>query len=136
MMRPLDLSPAALGFISGTGPALPAAVLGALALPGEGELYGAGRSPGRGAGGGEGASLSPSTSRDPEVHELVVREFAERAARSLDEVLRAPEGGRELAFQLLVADALLTWACEAAAAVPEPDRMLRGVVSALTVTTP
>lgn len=133
MMRSLDLSPAALGFISRTGPAMPAGVLRALLLPGEAELYGRG---GSAAAGEAGASPGPWASMEARVPDEVVREFAGKGGRSVDEVLRAPGGGRELAFQLLAADAFLTWACEAAADAREPARMLREVLSALTVTTP
>jgi hypothetical protein len=135
MMPPLDLSPEALRFISVTGPTLPAEVLEALALPGERGLYGVGRNPG--PDGGERAfSVRPPGSGEAEVEDDLVQEFVEGAARGLDEVLRAPGAGRDLAFRLLAADALLTWACEAAADTREPERMLRNVVSALRRSTP
>ena len=133
MMEPLDLSPAALRFLSRTGPPLPAGVLEALSLPGEAELYGGDGTPGA-EGSERGSSLCPRG--EPEVQDEVVYEFAGRGARGVDGVLLAPGGGRELAFQLLAADALITWACEAAAGAREPDRLLQDVVSALTVPTP
>lgn len=134
MMPPLDLSPGALGFIMKTAPVLPAEVVQALGLRVGTELYASGREAG-----GQGPHVDPGPNGSSPGGEQVrdmVREFADSAVGHLDEVLGRPEGGRELAFRLLAADALLTWACEAAARAPRPDHMLRDVVTALTASTP
>lgn len=115
MTPPLDPVPEAAGFIARTVPPMPEDVREAL-----------GFRPGKG--GDEAAS-----SVDPET---VVRELAAGALRRMDGVLGHPGGGRELAFELLAADALLTWACEAAADATRPDDMLREVVSTLTAPAP
>ena len=115
MTGALHLPPRALGYLAGIHPDVPEGVRSALGLP-------APAGPG-GAGGGEAGGE-------------VVAELTAGAVSLLDEVLRHPGGGRELAFRLLAADALLTWATEAAADAPRPDRALREVLAALTRSAP
>jgi hypothetical protein len=56
----------------------------------------------------------------------------DRATRlCLDEALARPGRVRESAFALLAADALLTYACEAALDSDDPDRALRGLLPGL-----
>lgn len=129
MTAPLELSRSALDFIGGTGPVLPAGVLEALGLPEPGELY---REDSTGQGGNAGP-LFPAGSGPAAAATMsgVVGELADRASTEMGRVLRHPEGGRELAFRLLAADALLTWACEAAADADQPAGELHRVIAAL-----
>lgn len=53
-----------------------------------------------------------------------------RARRALAAALAAPGRVRESAFHLLAADALFTYACEAALEDADPDRALRDVLTA------
>lgn len=63
------------------------------------------------------ASGGPRT----EVH----RELGGRGMRALREALERPGRDRPAAFRLLAADAYLTWACEAAVDLDEPEEALR-----------
>lgn len=57
--------------------------------------------------------------------------LARRGAELLEDVLRARAEDRETAFLLLEADALITYACEAAAEEADPEGSLRDVRDAL-----
>jgi hypothetical protein len=54
--------------------------------------------------------------------------LAERARGRLGRALGRPGRVRESAFELLAADALLTYACEAALEAPDPDAALTGLL--------
>jgi len=54
--------------------------------------------------------------------------LASAALEELDRARRSPGRVRESAFHLLTADALLTYACEAALDLPDPDAALRDLV--------
>ena len=54
--------------------------------------------------------------------------LASAAFEELDRARRSPGRVRESAFHLLSADALLTYACEAALDLPDPDTALRELV--------
>lgn len=56
------------------------------------------------------------------------RELGIRGVRALGEALERPGRDREAAFRLLAADAYLTWACEAAVELGEPETALRGLL--------
>lgn len=57
-----------------------------------------------------------------------VEGLAEAAFRALDEARGAPGRVRGSAYHLLAADALLTWACEAALESPDPEPVLAGLL--------
>ena len=55
-------------------------------------------------------------------------ELADAGTAALDDSLREAPGEREAAFQLLVADALLTYACESAVDADDCERALEDVL--------
>ena len=57
--------------------------------------------------------------------------LAELGGRAIQEALSLPGRDRRAAFQLLAGDALLTYACEAAAEVAEPGPFLEGLLKRL-----
>lgn len=58
----------------------------------------------------------------------LARGLTERGLGELDEARRARGRVRESAYHLLTADALLTYACEAALDAPDPVAVLQGLV--------
>jgi hypothetical protein len=54
--------------------------------------------------------------------------LARAGSQELGEALRLPAGDRSAAYRLLAADALVTWACEAAAGSPDPTMALEEVL--------
>lgn len=57
-----------------------------------------------------------------------VEGLAEAAFRALEETRAAPGRVRRSAYHLLAADALLTWACEAALESSDPEPLLAGLL--------
>lgn len=63
--------------------------------------------------------------------EEVVGALTDAALASLGAALNLPAGSRQAAFRLLAADALLTYACEAAADGPDVRNRLAGIFAHL-----
>jgi len=106
-----EIAPRLIRFVHGAAPSIPPAVSQALGLPG----MAAGRL-------GASGDLPPGSMQE------VAEELAEEAVGLLDEVLADPDAGRDVAFRLLAADALLTWSCEAAADGADPRQILGALV--------
>ncbi len=113
------LPEAARRFVDSAVPAVPPQVTAALGLgPREtarGEELTAGP---------EGWAPGPVEARPSSVAEALAR----AGTAALAEAIALPPGERDAAFRLLAADALLTWACEAAAGAPDPRAMLERVL--------
>jgi hypothetical protein len=73
-----------------------------------------------------GSALASRESSGP-----AVRALAEAGKERLDEARARPGRVREAAFRLLEADALLTYACEAALESEDPEAELRRILSAV-----
>lgn len=58
----------------------------------------------------------------------LVDALVEGGHEALEEAMRRPGRDREAAFYLLAADALLTYACEAAAAAADVEEQLRSIL--------
>ena len=76
--------------------------------------------------------LEPGPSQGSSVSE----ELGDAAAHHVDEVLKLLGRNREAAFHLLAADALLTYACEAAAGEEDTEAVLTGLLDRLHRTRP
>lgn len=103
-------------FLAGALPPLPVEVADALGVAGVAVA------PGNGPPVPWPADLPPPTDQG------VAEALAEAARRALDGAVVASSGGRQAAFGLLTADALLTWACEAAAGCPDPAATIPGLL--------
>jgi hypothetical protein len=73
------------------------------------------------------AASSPEADGD-RGSEAVMSRLVDRALAALDEARGAPGRVRESAYDLLVADALLTYACEAALETSDPSARLEELV--------
>jgi hypothetical protein len=103
-----EMAPQSVRFVHGAAPTLPLAVSRALGLPVMAPVPG------------------PGSGDDPPHAsvEEVADALTEEAVWRLDAVLADPGAGRDVAFRLLAADALLTWSCEAAADGADPGEIL------------
>lgn len=117
--RPGVLPETARRFVDSAVPTVPLKVMTALGL-GPGETPRGEESP------VEAEARVPETvgPRPPSVAEAL----AEAGAAALDEAMALPADDRASAFRLLAADALLTWACEAAAGAADPRDALERVL--------
>jgi len=61
----------------------------------------------------------------------VLSELTSAGGAALDHALAHPGRARDSAFHLLAADALITYACEAALDSDDPDAALSGIVAAV-----
>jgi hypothetical protein len=109
-----EMAPRLVQFVHEVSPSLPPAVRGALGLP---TLASA---PGLGS-----ADLPHRSAEE------LAEALTEEAVRLLDGVLAHPGAGRDVAFRLLAADALLTWSCEAAADGRDPGEILGSLAKRL-----
>lgn len=114
--RHLEYAP----FLAGVEPPLPLRVRQVLGLVGGPAAGGTVSDEGPPPIWGEGPS--------PGAGSRVATALAEDALRVLQEVLESGSHGREAAFRLLTADALLTWACEAGAQGEEPGAILEEIL--------
>jgi hypothetical protein len=76
------------------------------------------------------AALRPWVQAGPDEGD-VVDALTHAALASLDAALALPPRSRRAAFRLLAADALLTYACEAAADEPDARGRLEGILARL-----
>jgi len=70
----------------------------------------------------------PGRSAAPDGDVPVSEELARAAGLALERALARPGRIRESAFDLLAADALFTWACEAALEEDEPEERLHRIL--------
>lgn len=67
---------------------------------------------------------TPAPGEEDGGDEAVLPALTRRGLHGLDEARRRPGRVRESAYDLLTADALLTYACEAALDAPDPEALL------------
>lgn len=112
-------------FLEGAVPAVPARVMEVLGLGGIGDPPV-----------GSGPPASWAVAAPAACPGEVPRDLAGAGLLQLEEALRRPAGDRSTAFRLLSADALLTWACEAAAGSPDPRAVLDQVLDRIVERAP